>query len=87
MRQGDKTTPLGRPHRCVDLARTSEEEGARLWDLCSASEVDKEVIRREVCYSNSSACIVIKIGTADYSFIRVYLSKILWFDQVLTCLE
>ena len=55
--------------RCVDLARTSEEERARLWDLCTASEVDKEVIRREVCYSNNTACIVIKIGTADYSFL------------------
>ena len=40
--------------RCVDLARTSEEERKRLWDLCSASEVDKEVIRREVCYPNSN---------------------------------
>lgn len=46
--------------RCVDLARTSEEGRARLWDLCSASEVDKEVIRREVCYSKNSACIFIK---------------------------
>ena len=44
---------------CVDLARTSEEERARLWDLCCASEADKEVIHREVCYSKSSACIVI----------------------------
>ena len=55
--------------RCVDLARTSEEERARLWDLCCASEVDKEVIRREVCHSKSNACIVIKIVTADYSFL------------------
>lgn len=54
---------------CVDLARTSEEERARLWDLCCASEADKEVIHREVCYSKSSACIVIKVGNADYSFL------------------
>ena len=46
-----------------------EEERERLWDCCSASEVDKEVICCEVCYSNSSACIAIKIGTADYSFL------------------
>jgi len=32
---------------CVDLARTSEEERARLWDLCCASKADKEVIHRE----------------------------------------
>ena len=46
--------------RCVDLARISEEERARLWDLCSASEVDREVFRREVYYSKSSTCLVIK---------------------------
>ncbi|XP_067021906.1 uncharacterized protein [Acropora muricata] len=33
--------------RGVDQARTSEEERARLWDLCCASEADKEVIGRE----------------------------------------
>ncbi|XP_015769799.1 PREDICTED: uncharacterized protein LOC107348290 [Acropora digitifera] len=32
---------------CVYLARTSEEERARLWDLCCASEADKEVIDHE----------------------------------------
>ena len=54
---------------CVDLARTCEEERGRLWDLCCASEADKEVIHREVCYSKSSACIVIKVEKADYSFL------------------
>ena len=39
--------------RCVDLARTSEEERARLWDLCSASEVDKEVIRHKAVLSRN----------------------------------
>ena len=54
---------------CVDLARTSEEERARLWDLCCASEADEKVIHRKVCYSQSSACIVIKVEKADYSFL------------------
>ena len=56
--------------RGVDQARTSEGERARLWDLCCASEADKEVIRREVCYSKSNACVVIKIGKADFSFLH-----------------
>ena len=59
--------------RCVDLERTSEEERARLWDLCSVSEVDYEVICREVCYSKSSACIFIQnCNTRLLSYLSCY---------------
>ena len=63
---------------CVDLARTSEAERARLWYLCSASEVDKEVIHREVCHPKSSACIIINCNSrlliylSCYNFIELY---------------
>lgn len=62
--------------RCVDLARTSEEERARLWDLCSPSEVDKEVIRCEA-YSKSSACIFIKNCN---SRLLIYLSCYIFLE-------
>ncbi|KAK2565098.1 hypothetical protein P5673_011010 [Acropora cervicornis] len=45
--QWNSDLALGAWDSCVDLARTSEEERARLWDLCCASEADKEVIHRE----------------------------------------
>lgn len=51
--------------RCVDLARTSEEERERPWDLCCSSEVDKEVVYSEYCHSKSSAWILIKIGDSE----------------------